>query len=199
MESDRVNPAQHEGGTELESKLLAVLNHHRHSWLNDLQLIFGYIKLKKYDQLEAYVEKIRQKLECESRISAIPDPALVLELLQFVYNNQAFKLNVQIENGMQGLLARVKPPQLNDELVHMLNTFAAMALHSDDITNELTLQIQAMDDDVVALIFDYRGHYDQDELTRLSDTERRTMDAIQTIWQAERAHIKAIVSIIPAR
>lgn len=178
-------------GNDLENKLLAVLNHHRHSWLNDLQLIFGYIKLKKYDRLEAYVEKLQQKLESESRISTLPDPSLVLGLLQFGYNNQTFKLNVEIESGTKQLLKRTHFPQLNEKLLHMLTIFQHIAQYE----SELTLQLNN-EGDVVVLIFDYTGQYDRAKWTEIRDGDHPDKWLHDVTWTAEEQRLKAVITIL---
>lgn len=191
--SERVDSVQSEN--ELQNKLITILNHHRHSWLNDLQLIFGYIKLNKYDRLEAYVERLKQKLENESRISSIPDPTLVLELLLFGYDNQTFKLNVQIEHDSKHLLERSEFPLLNDMLLHMLNTFQRMAYQSNEMVNELTLHIHNENDEVIVLVFDYLGHYDRARWIQLSDGEHADERLNKVTWHAEDQRLRAMVTV----
>jgi sensor histidine kinase regulating citrate/malate metabolism len=57
--------------------------HLRHEWMNDLQIILGYIHLKKYDKVSGFVELLKQKLMEESRFAKIGHPRLVGALLTF--------------------------------------------------------------------------------------------------------------------
>lgn len=46
-----------------ETQLAAIhlMNHQRHDWMNDLQLLYGYVRLKKYDKLPDCVETIKEE------------------------------------------------------------------------------------------------------------------------------------------
>src|SRR5690606_8892232 len=63
--------------------LLDVMNHYRHDWMNDLQVLFGYIQLNKADKLKAYVENLSDKLYRESLVSKLGVSELVAYLLLF--------------------------------------------------------------------------------------------------------------------
>lgn len=55
----------------------------RHDWMNDLQLIFAYVKMKKLDKLSDCVENIKKKLEQEGQLLKLGMPSIEQPLLAF--------------------------------------------------------------------------------------------------------------------
>ncbi|UUZ84411.1 Spo0B domain-containing protein [Paenibacillus sp. P26] len=66
-----------------DGRVLRLFNHYRHDWMNDIQILFGYVKLKKYDKLLDLMEKINEKVRQESYISKLGLPSLIVRLLSF--------------------------------------------------------------------------------------------------------------------
>jgi len=62
---------------------IRTLNHHRHDWMNDLQVLYGYIRMNKPDKSAECVEKIRQRMNEESRIAKLGVPSLILYAQSF--------------------------------------------------------------------------------------------------------------------
>lgn len=46
-----------------------LLKHQRHDYLNEVQIIFGYIKLNKIDEAVEYINKIRNEASINSKLS----------------------------------------------------------------------------------------------------------------------------------
>jgi len=67
----------------LQWTAIRTLNHHRHDWMNDLQVLYGYIRMNKPDKSTECVEKIRQRMNEESRISKLGVPSLILYAQSF--------------------------------------------------------------------------------------------------------------------
>jgi hypothetical protein len=111
MSSDRVNGEENfEKQTENECNLLDehweadhnlrlihLFNHYRHDWMNEIQLVYGYVKLKKYDKLEALMETIRTKVQHESHISKLGVPELVVYLFSSQAGEKELKLDVEMK------------------------------------------------------------------------------------------------------
>lgn len=176
-----------------EKKLLAILHHQRHNWLNDLQLIFGYIKLKKYDRLENYMEKLKRRLEIEGRIASIPYPRLALDLLLFDYSNSLFKLNVELEQRIlqrceQNLLTAV-----HQELMSRLEIMQRISYATHDMVNELTVRIREEHGDLV-LILDYVGHYDEAKFTQYVANDPSLYGG-HARWMTDQGRLNAVVTI----
>lgn len=77
--------------------LLDVINHYRHDWLNDLQVLFGYVQLNKAEKLKEYVEELSDKLYRESLVSKLGIPELVAYLLLFRSRSRKLELHVRPE------------------------------------------------------------------------------------------------------
>lgn len=67
----------------LQWTAIRTLNHHRHDWMNDLQVLYGYIRMNKPDKSVECVENIRQRMHAESRIAKLGVPSLILYAQSF--------------------------------------------------------------------------------------------------------------------
>ncbi|WP_434756451.1 Spo0B domain-containing protein [Paenibacillus amylolyticus] len=92
----------------MERTAIASLNHHRHDWMNDLQVLYGYLRLGKLDKSLQCVERIKERVTEESRISKLGIPSLVFYLQSFRASGVALDLHVQVEEELQ-LSALVSP------------------------------------------------------------------------------------------
>lgn len=63
-----------------EQRIIKALNHRRHDWMNDLQLISGYMQLEKMDKLQACVKEMMRRGSEEGTYLRIAHPKLALEL-----------------------------------------------------------------------------------------------------------------------
>ncbi|REE69488.1 sensor kinase SpoOB-type protein [Paenibacillus taihuensis] len=68
---------------DIQQIAIRTLNHHRHDWMNDLQVIYGYIRMNKTDRTVQYVEQIRERMMTESKIAKLGIPSLVLFIQSF--------------------------------------------------------------------------------------------------------------------
>ncbi len=84
-----------------QTLLIQTVNHHRHDWVNDLQLLFGYISMKKYDRLPAYVDTIKEKVTNDSAIAQLGVPSLVAYLLTYRTHKHSVSLDVQLGHDVQ--------------------------------------------------------------------------------------------------
>lgn len=78
----------------------ATLGHHRHDWMNELQILYGYIQLGKHDKLKDCVERIKERMAEDSKISRLGIPSLVFYLYSFREMNSSIQLNVQIQEEL---------------------------------------------------------------------------------------------------
>jgi len=77
-------------------KSIRTMNHHRHDWMNDLQIISGYIQLKKHDKLVRSVERIRDRMHAESKVAKLGIPTLVLFFQSFRTTCNEIQLEIDI-------------------------------------------------------------------------------------------------------
>ncbi|MCM3746703.1 Spo0B domain-containing protein [Paenibacillus pasadenensis] len=84
----------------IQQASIQTLNHHRHDWMNDLQVLYGYIRMNKPDRALASVERIRDKMLMESKISKLGSPALTAYLQSFRTFSPSIVLDVEIEDNV---------------------------------------------------------------------------------------------------
>ncbi|MHA6533564.1 Spo0B domain-containing protein [Paenibacillus sp. BAC0078] len=94
------------------------LNHHRHDWMNDLQVLYGYIQLGKPDKSLECVGRIKERIALDSRISKLGIPSLVFYLQSFRTYRSSLELEVQVEEGLQ--LEDKLSPETGDELTSVI-------------------------------------------------------------------------------
>lgn len=94
------------------------LGHHRHDWMNDLQVLYGYIQLGKPDKSLQCVERIKERIALESRISKLGIPSLVFYLQSFRTFRASLELDVEVQEGLnlEGKLS----PEAGDELTGII-------------------------------------------------------------------------------
>ncbi|MBW7460237.1 Spo0B domain-containing protein [Paenibacillus sepulcri] len=79
---------------------ITTLNHHRHDWMNDLQVLYGYIRMQKAEKAVQCVEQIRERMMTESKIAKLGVPSLVTFLQSFRTLTNAVELDIDIEGDL---------------------------------------------------------------------------------------------------
>ncbi|SDD23589.1 Sensor_kinase_SpoOB-type, alpha-helical domain [Paenibacillus sp. UNCCL117] len=87
--------------SEQDLRTLRLINHYRHDWMNDIQVLMGYIQLKKYDKLPAMMEKIKDKVQQESLIAKLGIPSLILCLLAFQAEVKELRLDIRMNEEIR--------------------------------------------------------------------------------------------------
>lgn len=104
---------------------IELMNHQRHDWMNDLQLLYGYVRLKKYDKLPECVETIKARMAEESRIAKLGIPELVMFLMQQRTSGGTMPLDVIIPEPVEldRLNLEVDTSRLADVIMETVQTF----------------------------------------------------------------------------
>ncbi|RAP77875.1 Spo0B domain-containing protein [Paenibacillus montanisoli] len=84
----------------MQQASIRTLNHHRHDWMNDLQVIFGYIRMGKTDKTIQYVEQIRERMLAESKIAKLGIPSLVQFIQSFRTVSHSLIIDVDIDGDV---------------------------------------------------------------------------------------------------
>ncbi|QGQ95401.1 hypothetical protein EHS13_11160 [Paenibacillus psychroresistens] len=175
---------------ENRRQMIDLIGHYRHDWMNDIQLLFGYVTLKKYDKLNDCMDKIREKALQESGIAKLGIPSLVAFFVSFrlYYNALALELEMEEEINLASLpLDKEKVSHLVQMTVKLFNS---LAIPSNDEPNILSVQFDLESE---ALVFDliYQGGYDEvalrHEIKRILEfftTKFATMEEEYTANQA---------------
>ncbi|AWB45715.1 hypothetical protein DCC85_16975 [Paenibacillus sp. CAA11] len=109
----------------LQRTASATLGHHRHDWMNDLQILYGYIRLGKHDKLIQSVERIKARMAEESKISKLGVPSLVYYLQSFREMNKSVQLDTHIEDELSlgSLLDQQVADELTEAVMDMIRIF----------------------------------------------------------------------------
>lgn len=86
--------------TREQESILRLLTHYRHDWMNELQVLFGYTRLKKYDILPEYMDKIRTSALQDSLICKLGSPALAVYLMELRVSGGQCRVEVELETEM---------------------------------------------------------------------------------------------------
>lgn len=136
--------------------LIAILNRHRHDWMNDLQVLFGYMQMNKQDKIKEYIHRLSDKLTRESLVAKLADPELVAYLLRFRAVCDRLQLDVVPSGeidltkiGLPGSRATVWIPRIVD-------AFAEAADPEEAGHNRLTVKLD-WDGNRLVVHFGYEG------------------------------------------
>lgn len=123
-----------------DQRILRLFNHYRHDWMNDIQILMGYVQLKKYDKLSPLMEKIKAKVQQESYVSKLGLPHLILHLLTF--QSEVKELALDIRLNEEARLSELDHPEASaEDIIAVLNAFQEEATDSKEDENLLELHL----------------------------------------------------------
>ncbi|NHW39733.1 hypothetical protein GQF04_35295 [Paenibacillus aceris] len=175
-----------------QKNLIQVINRLRHDWMNDTQILFGYIQLKKFDNLQPYMEKIKMNMQQESNLSKLGIPSLIAYLLLFRVQSKSLELEVALDEEINlgqlplrsGLIERVVR-----QIVECVQTHAAIG---DDESGKLSLEFELQEDGLL-LDFVYQGPCQKDRLEKAvkesMSLQANSYSLEHSDWQDEEAVI----------
>ncbi|MFD1955382.1 Spo0B domain-containing protein [Paenibacillus thailandensis] len=140
----------------IQAASIRTLNHHRHDWMNDLQVLYGYIRMQKLDRTIEYVEKIRDKMAQESKIAKLGEPALVNYIQSFRAMTNAIQLCVEVEDGVMLQDLPVDSAKVAESLIDIINAYRFAAVPTGGEPSMLTMKL-SMDDEALYAAFYYQG------------------------------------------
>ena len=143
--------------SEERHRFLESLSLQRHDWLNHVQVIMGYLKLKRYDLCEDYMLKITEMTNNESRIAALGHDELVSFLLTYPALHKEMKLEFQVPKliNLNGFGHDEK--QRFCYLVRgIIETYREFSLPNEGLPNSLVIELQALDH-ALFLAVEYEG------------------------------------------
>lgn len=137
---------------------ILMLTHHRHDWMNDLQILYGYIKMNKADKAVDIVERIRLRMEQDSKVSQLGQTELSTYLLSFRSMCNHLRLEVNVSGNIHLARLSLDADRLTASLIGMINgiRYRTASLPSGD--NALRLSLSVTDDAFIA-VFAYEGEW----------------------------------------
>ncbi len=163
--------------TEHNLRFIGLLNHYRHDWMNEIQVLFGYVKLKKYEKLESLMEKIRHKVQMESYIAKLGIPDLIVYLLAFQIEVKEITLEIVMEQEVHLNELAVDPHRIHAIVRGVMDTFKDNARQGFDGEHDLELHF-LQEKERLVVKFVYQGIV----------KEARLMQSLQKIRQASKAY-----------
>ena len=137
-----------------------LMNHKRHDWMNDLQLLYGYVRMNKTEQLPPYVERLKQQAMDESRIAKLGYPELVLYLMQQKLTGGMMPVEVYVHEmiDLTKLEMPLAPEQLTELIIKGVQTFRIAPKQQDgyEAIEPLKLSI-AQEEGRLLIRYDYEG------------------------------------------
>lgn len=121
---------------------IQTLSHHRHDWMNDLQIMYGYLRLNKPDRAVEIVERIRSRMEHESRISQLGHAELCMFLLSFRTMSDHMRLEVAVPEVLHLDELPIDADRLAASvigLVHLFRLHAEYQVHAAENVLRMTI------------------------------------------------------------
>ncbi|RJX41411.1 histidine kinase [Paenibacillus pinisoli] len=140
----------------MQNASIRTLNHHRHDWMNDLQVLFGYARMGKLDKTIGYVEKIRERMAAESAIAKLGSPSLISFIQSFRTVTNSLTLEVDVKGDLQLNELSLDGEAVAETIIHTINAYR-FAVKSDSAgLSVLRLELSA-DEDALYASFYYEG------------------------------------------
>lgn len=126
---------------------IRTMSHHRHDWLNELQIMYGYLRLNKLDKAVEIVDRIRVRMDYDSKLSQIGLPELSTFFLSFRTVCDNMRLEVEVQNGLYLDQLPIPGDKLSKTIIGLVNIirYRAMNTMSSDIDNVLKLSMMKSD------------------------------------------------------
>ncbi|WP_171686888.1 Spo0B domain-containing protein [Paenibacillus planticolens] len=177
-----------------QRNLIQVINRLRHDWMNDTQILFGYIQLKKFDNLQPYMEKIKMNMQQESNLSKLGIPSLIAYLLIFRVQSKSLELEVALDEEIN--LGQLP---LSGGLIEKLvrQTVECVQMHAaagEDESGKLSLEF-ALQDDGLLLDFVYQGPYQKERLEKAVKESVGTQAGLYSLEHNDWQEGEAVITI----
>lgn len=141
---------------ETQEMSIKTLTHHRHDWMNDLQVLYGYIRMNKPDKVSHFVERIRDRMAMESVYSKLGEPALVFYIQSLRTFSSVFHADVRVEGEVNLSQLPVDASKLSHTIIGLMELYR----HDAETTKGDPVQLRVVlrrDEDGVTLEFEYDG------------------------------------------
>lgn len=138
-------------------QILQAISLQRHEWMNDIQLLFGYVQMKKWDKLKDHVEWIKEKAAQESKLFKLGVPHLIVYLYTFEAASGTMKLEVELEQEIHLDELDLDVAPVAASILKVVDLFARSSSAGSD--NCMTLIIYS-EDGSLFVQFEFTGNYD---------------------------------------
>ncbi|QYR23392.1 Spo0B domain-containing protein [Paenibacillus sp. sptzw28] len=140
----------------LQTVSVQTLNHHRHDWMNDLQVLYGYIRMQKADKTVQYVEQIRERMMTESKIAKLGIPSLVTFLQSFRTLTHSVELDIEIDGDLNIAELPINGERAAETVVEIINAYRFAVKQGTGEAAKLLLDL-SYDEKTMTVSFHYDG------------------------------------------
>lgn len=172
-----------------DGRLIRTINQYRHDWMNDLQVMSGYLQLGKYDELRRFIEKVKDKSCVESNTAKLGVTSLVAYFQSFRAEHHSLTLEIELERELNLAalpLDAERVGELIQDVTELIHSHAAIA---EAEPNTLSIGFDAEETGLL-LDFVYSGTYREklrDELTSYGVGKARDLADLHMEWGEQKA------------
>ncbi|WP_153464667.1 Spo0B domain-containing protein [Sediminibacillus terrae] len=138
-------------------KVVDLLSHYRHDWMNAMQLISGYASMGKLDKVKEKIHQIGAEMEKERRISNACLPQTALWAISFNWHHSNLRLDYDISLESNGYSI------YDEEIVSRLNRLIeVISQHANEMEMyEGYLTLHSDQSDQLVVLLEFSGVYQE--------------------------------------
>ena len=129
-----------------EKMIIKALHHRKHDWLNDLQLILGYIQLGKLDRLKEVAQGMVVKTDKSAAYLRGNTPRLSLYLFVLESVTTDYELNIELDQSYEFKGTDIALERMLDWLDVNIKDITTATKSSYNVENKLHLKFEQLPD-----------------------------------------------------
>src|SRR5690606_38898242 len=182
---------------ERDELFIQALNHIRHDWMNDSQVLYGYLKLKKYDKMHEFMETIKEKTNRESGISRLGNRSLILYLNLFRVRHRSTRLEVELDDRKPFASLPLDHEEVASLIINIVDAIVTTAGMLEDCgLYQLCLSLMTSDGGLT-LRFEYTGGFELSEMpVKLQEALQPTRDGLVASFYDTYYEDTTVISIV---
>ncbi|NMO95319.1 Spo0B domain-containing protein [Paenibacillus lemnae] len=174
----------------VKDRAIQTLNHHRHDWMNELQIMYGYIQLGKHDKSVLCVERIKERMLQDSKVSKLGIPSLVFYLHAYRSYNPALPLEVEVVDQvhLNEKLPVETQQALTEAVITVVDRYQQAGMSSSpEEEKQLILTFWEQEDGCIAE-FEGEGEFG-DRLTLEQQLHEAVNNTVMRVEQVDTGHM----------
>ncbi|WP_274649981.1 Spo0B domain-containing protein [Paenibacillus humicola] len=140
----------------MQTAAIRTLGHHRHDWMNDLQVLYGYIRMQKTDKTVQCVEQIRERMTTESKIAKLGVPSLVAFLQSFRTITHSLQLDIEIADEISLSELPIDGQRAAEAVADIINAYRFGVKPEAGVPARLSVAF-SRDEKTLGVAFEYEG------------------------------------------
>jgi len=162
---------------------LQALSQQRHDWMNDLQILYGYLRLQKLHNAMETLDRIRERMERESRISRLGSSELAYFLLSFRALSENLRLDVRVDERLSLEGSEEERQRMTRAVIGLVEAVRSRAARGAETGNTLRLDFRRGEEGL-ELRLEFAGETaDEEGLRREWDRALAGAGRIRAFWR----------------